>query len=105
MPRQKPPTRQAAGMTIPVKLLFTAIAAVLATVGIAAIVTEVHSASTRFHGAVTVLGDDAVRAGQTALLLAAVPLLVWLPQRWVGWAGAVWWLVLMGWIFGPLILR
>ena len=92
-------------MTLPVKLLFTAIAAVLAGVGIAAIVTEVHSASTRLHGVVTVFGDDAVRAGQTALLLAAVPLLIWLPQRWVGWAGVVWWLVLMGWIFGPLILR
>ena len=89
-------------MTLPVKLLFTVIAAVLAGVGTAAIVNEVHSASTRFQGVVTVFGDDAVWAGQTALLLAAVPLLVWLPQRWVGCAGAVWWLVLMVWIFGSL---
>jgi hypothetical protein len=102
MRQEIPPARPAAGMTLPVKLLFTAIAAVLAGVGTAAIVNEVHSASTRFQGVVTVFGDDAVWAGQTALLLAAVPLLVWLPQRWVGWAGAVWWLVLMVWIFGSL---
>ena len=35
----------------------------------------------------------------------ALPLLVWFPPRWVGWAGAVWWLVLMVWIFGSLYLR
>ena len=28
-----------------------------------------------------------------------------MPARWVGWAGAVWWLVLMAWIFGPMFLR
>ncbi len=89
-------------MTLPVKLLFTAISVVLAAVGVAAIVTGVHTASTRFHGVVTLFGDDAVWAGQTGLLLAALPLLVWLPPRWVGWAGAVWWLVLMVWIFGSL---
>ena len=89
-------------MTIPVKLLFTAIAAVLAGVGVAAIVAEVHSGSTRHRGIVTLYGGDAVWMGQTILLIAAVPLLVWLPQRWVGWAGVVWWLVLMGWIFGSL---
>ncbi len=92
-------------MKTSVKWLFTAIAVVMATVGTLAIVTEVHTASTRFHGIVTVFGEDAVWAGQTGLLLAALPLLVWLPARWVGWAGAVWWLVLMAWIFGPMFLR
>jgi len=90
-------------MKTSVKWLFTAIAAVLAAVGAAAIVTEVHTSSTRFQGVVTVFGDDAVWVGQTVLLLAALPLLVWLPVRWVGWAGAVWWVVLMAWIFGPMI--
>jgi hypothetical protein len=85
------------------KLLFTAIALVLAAAGTLAIVTEVHTSSTRYQGVVTVFGTDAVWVGQTVVLLAALPLLVWLPPRWVGWAGAVWWLVLMAWIFGPLI--
>jgi hypothetical protein len=85
------------------KLLFTAISVVLAALGALAIVTEVHTSSTRFHGVVTVVGDGAVWAGQTALLLAVLPLLVWLPARWVGKAGAVWWLVLMAWIFGPML--
>lgn len=92
-------------MKTSVKWLFTAISAVLAAVGVAAIVTEVHTASTRLHGVITVFGDDAIWAGQTALLLAALPLLVWLPPRGAGWAGAVWWLVLMVWIFGSLYLR
>ena len=105
MRREITPARPAAGMTLSLKLLFTAIAAVLAAAGVATIVTEVHTASTRFQGVVTLFGDDAIWAGQTALLLAALPLLVWLPPRWVGWAGAVWWLVLMVWIFGSLYLR
>ena len=105
MRRQTPPAPSAAGLKASVKWLFTAISAVLAAVGLAAIVSQVHTASTRVQGVVTVFGGDAVWAGQTALLLAAVPLLVWLPPRWVGWAGAVWWLVLMTWIFGSLYLR
>ena len=97
------PEAPTVGMKSSAKWLFTAIAAVLAAVGAAAIVTELHSGSTRHRGIVTFYGSDAVWMGQTILLIAAVPLLVWLPSRWVGWAGAVWWLVLMVWIFGPLI--
>jgi hypothetical protein len=89
-------------MKTSVKWLFTAIAAVLAVVGAAAILTEVHTSSTRHQGVVTVFGNDAVWVGQTVLFLAVLPLMVWLPVRWVGWAGAIWWLVLMAWIFGPM---
>lgn len=92
-------------MKMSAKWLFTVIAAVFVALGAAAIVTEVHTTSSRLRGIVTVFGDDAVWAGQTALLLAVLPLLVWLPARWVGWACAVWWLVLMAWIFGPMVLR
>jgi hypothetical protein len=103
--QQQSPSAQPAGMKTSAKWLFTAISVVMATVGTLAIVTEVHTASTRLHGIVTVLGEDAVWAGQTGLLLAVLPLLVWLPAHWVGWAGAIWWLVLMAWIFGPMFLR
>jgi hypothetical protein len=99
------PPAKAAGMKTSAKWLFTAISAALAVAGTLAIVTEVHTSSSRYHGVVTVFGDDAVWAGQTALLLAVLPLLVWLPPRWVGWAGAFWWLVLMAWIFGSLYVR
>ncbi len=102
---QQQPKAPTAGMKPSAKWLFTAIAVALVVAGTLAIVTEVHTSSSRYHGVVTVFGDDAVWAGQTALLLAVLPLLVWLPPRWVGWAGAVWWLVLMVWIFGSLYLR
>ena len=87
------------------KWLFTGIGLALAASGTLAILTKVHTSSTRFQGIVTVFGDEAVWVGQTGLLLAALPLMVWLPPRWIGSAVTIWWLVLMAWLFGPMFLR
>ena len=84
------------------KWLFTAIGLALAASGTLAIVTGVHTSSPRFQGIVTVFGDEAVWVGQTGLLLAALPLMVWLPPRWIGAGVTVWWLALMAWLFGPM---
>ena len=88
--------------TLGARLLFTLIAAAFAFVGVVAIVLETHTGYARGIGIRTIVGSDAVWFGQTCLLLAALPMLVWLNKRWVGVAGAVWWVVLMVWIFGPL---
>lgn len=87
------------------KLLFTSISVVLAMAGVSAIVTKSHTTSSRFHGIVTALGEDAVWSGQTFLLLALLPLIVWLPKRVVGMGVATWWLTLMVWLFSPFFLR
>ncbi|MBV1732529.1 MAG: hypothetical protein KUA38_09820, partial [Hydrogenophaga sp.] len=87
------------------KWLFTAIGVTFAALGVLAIVTEVHTGSTRRQGVVTVFGDDAVWIGQTCLLLAALPLAVWLPARWVGKALALWWLALMALLYAFVFLR
>ncbi|MDP2263509.1 MAG: hypothetical protein Q8K24_10175 [Hydrogenophaga sp.] len=92
-------------MTRPVKWLFTAISAVMALASAAVIVTEVRTASTRYEGIVTVVGDDAVWVGQTGLLLAALPLAVWLPPRWLGPVLTAWWIALMLWVFGTVFGR
>jgi hypothetical protein len=87
------------------KLLFTAIGATFAAVGLMAIVDEVHTGYVRYQGIRTVFGADAVWFGRTCLLLAVLPLTVWLPARWIGPALALWWVSLMAWIFGPLLFR
>ena len=87
------------------KWLFTATGLTFAVIGVLAIVTEVHTGSTRRHGIVTLFGDNAVLIGQTCLLLAALPLSVWLPARSVVKALVLWWLALMAWLFGLLFLR
>jgi uncharacterized membrane protein len=92
-------------LKVSAKLLFTAIGATFSVVGLMAIVDEVHTGYVRFHGIRTVFGDDAVWIGRTCLLLAVLPLTVWLPSRWVGPALALWWVSLMAWIFGPLLFR
>jgi hypothetical protein len=92
-------------MKLSPKLLFTTIALAFALVGIAAILSEQHTGYTRFQGIRTVFGEEAIWKGQTCLLLAALPLTVWLPSRWVGTAIAVWWLSLMIWLFAPLLAR
>lgn len=90
--------------TLP-KLLFTGIGATLAVIGVLAILTKTHTGYVRFLGIRTVLGDDAVWFGKVCLLLAVLPLLVWLPARWVGPAITLWWLALMAWLFLPFIFR
>lgn len=74
---------------------WTAVSAVLAAVGTAAIVSETHSGWARFKGFVTLQGDAAVLAGVFFLVLALLPLAVWLPQRWTAPALVLWWLGLM----------
>jgi hypothetical protein len=66
------------------KLLFACISVVLVTVGVLAIITETQTSASRFEGIRTAVGDDAVWAGKTFLILAMLPMMVWLPKRWVG---------------------
>jgi hypothetical protein len=51
------------------------------------------------------VGDDAIWFGKTCLILAVLPLIVWLPKPWVGYGVAAWWLGLMAWLFVPFFLR
>lgn len=92
-------------MKTSVKLVFTGMASILVTIGLLAIATEVHTGYSRFQGIRTLVGDDAVWLGRTCLLLAVLPLLVWLPTRWVGPGVVVWWVAIMSWAFGPFLTR
>ncbi len=92
-------------MNVPTKLLFTAIGAVFIFLGAVAIITETHTGYGKHVGVRTLLGEDAIWMGRTCLLIGVVPMLVWLPERWVATGGFVWWVTLMVWIFAPLILR
>ena len=88
-----------------VKLLFTSISAVLILIGVQAIVTQRHTGYVRFQGVRTAVGDDALWMGKTCLLLAVLPLLTWLPKRWIGFGLSAWWVALMAWLFMPLFFR
>jgi uncharacterized membrane protein len=81
------------------KLLCTLSALFLGGLGLLAIVSETHSGYARFKGYVTLLGDQAVSMGFVILCMALLPLVVWVPRRWVGWALVAWWLLLMTTIF------
>lgn len=87
------------------KLIFTGISAVLITLSLVAIVTKTRTSSVRFQGIITVIGDDAVWAGRTGLLIAVLPLLVWLPVRFLGTGVALWWISLMTWLFIPFLVH
>ena len=97
--------RKVDGMTTSMKLVFTGISATLTAIGLLAIMTKTHTGYVRFQGILTVIGDDAAWVGQTCLLLAVLPLLVWLPARWVGVGVALWWMGLMAWLFVPFFIR
>ncbi|PZO17607.1 MAG: hypothetical protein DCF26_09245 [Burkholderiales bacterium] len=84
------------------KLLCTLAAAFLAGVGLLAIVTETHSGYARYKGYVTLQGGQAVSMGIVIICLALLPLVVWVPRRWVGWTLLAWWLLLMVCIFLPI---
>lgn len=84
------------------KLLCTLAAVFLAGVGLLAIVTETHSGHARYKGYVTLQGDQAVSMGVVIICLALLPLVVWVPRRWVVRALLAWWLLLMVCIFLPL---
>jgi hypothetical protein len=81
------------------KLLCTLSALFLGALGLLAIVNETHSGYARFKGYVTLLGDQAVSMGFVILCMALLPLVVWVPRRWVGWSLVGWWLLLMATIF------
>ena len=87
------------------KWLFFGIAAVLILIGVLAIMTETHTGYVRFQGLRTLTGNDAVWFGKTCLLLAVLPLLTWLPKRWVGIGVSAWWVTLMAWLFVPFLYR
>ena len=81
------------------KLLCTLSALLLGALGMAAIVTKTHTGYARFQGLVTLLGDQAVSMGFVFLCMALLPMVVWVPRRWIGWALVSWWLLLMATIF------
>ncbi len=81
------------------RVLCTLAAAFLAGLGWLAIATETHSGYARFKGYVTLQGDQAVSMGFVLICMALLPLVVWVPKRWVGWTLAGWWVLLMGTIF------
>jgi hypothetical protein len=81
------------------RILCTLCAVFIAGLGSLAIVSETHSGYARFKGHVTLLGDQAVSMGLVMLCMAMLPLVVWVPRRWVGWALTAWWLLLMATIF------
>ncbi len=81
------------------KALCTLCAAFIAALGLLAIVTETHSGYARYKGYVTLQGDQAVSMGLVLICMALLPLVVWVPRRWVGWTMVGWWVLLMGTIF------
>ncbi len=86
------------------KLLFAGISAVLIAVGMLAVMTESHTGYSRLVGIRTLLGSEAIWFGRTCLLLAVLPLLVWLPSRWLGAGAVIWWVSFMAWVFGSFML-
>jgi len=77
------------------KLFITAVAAVFATLGVAALSTGTHTGSARRLGIVTLQGDAAIAAGHFFLVMSTLGLIVWLPQRWRGTGLVLWWLAMM----------
>ncbi len=57
--------------------LFTLISAVFVGLGTVAILTEVHTGSTRQRGLVTLEGDAAVAMGVMMVVLGLMPLAIW----------------------------
>jgi uncharacterized membrane protein len=48
---------------------------------------------------VTLLDDQTVSMGFVLLCMALLPLVVWVPRRWIGWALVGWWLLSMATVF------
>ncbi|MDZ4280449.1 MAG: hypothetical protein U1C04_06725 [Hydrogenophaga sp.] len=92
-------TRPTRSPSVGARTLCTLCAAFIAVLGLLAIVTETHSGYARFKGHVTLVGDQAVDMGLVILCTALLPLVVWVPRRWIGWSLVAWWLLLMGTIF------
>ena len=81
------------------RTLCTLCAAFIAALGLLAIVTETHSGYARFKGHVTLVGDEAIAMGRVMLCMALLPLVVWVPRRWIGWTLVAWWVLVMATIF------
>lgn len=84
------------------RTLCTLCALFIAAWGMLAIVTETHSGYARFKGPVTFVGDQAVAAGVVIVCTALLPLVVWVPRRWIVRALLAWWVLLMACIFVPI---
>jgi len=83
------------------RVLMTLISAVFVGLGALAILTEVHTASTRRQGIVTLEGDAAVQVGVLMVALGLLPLAVWAKtplqaKVWIGICASA---------FGVLLLR
>ncbi|MBA4214049.1 MAG: hypothetical protein C0449_13310 [Polaromonas sp.] len=83
-------------------MLCTLCALFIAALGLLAIVTETHSGYARFQGHVTLVGDQAVSMGLVILCIALLPLVVWVPRRWLVRSLLAWWVLLMACIFIPI---
>ncbi len=77
------------------RLFITAVAAVFAVLGWAALATGTHTGNARWYGMVTLEGDAAFSAGHFFLVMATLGLVVWLPDRWRTPGLVLWWLGLM----------
>lgn len=77
------------------KLVITAIAAVFAALGVAALATGTHTGQARWQGMVTLEGEAAFAAGHFFLVMSTLGLLVWLPDRFRAAGLALWWLGMM----------
>ena len=95
-PHPTPPSTAPSALA---RTLCTLCAAFIAALGLLAIGTETHSGYARFQGHVTLVGDQAVSMGLVILCIALLPLVVWVPRRWLVRSLLAWWVLLMATIF------
>ncbi len=84
------------------RILCTLASILLGSVGALAIMSQSHTGYARYIGQVTLSGERAVLMGITIIVLALLPMVVWVPKRWVVMFLALWWLAVMVSIFGGL---
>lgn len=87
------------------RVLFTTISVILIISGSVSIITGVSTSSTKLGGIVTLTGVDATWSGMTAMLIGLLPLIVWLPKRYVGLCVIIWWVGLMSWLFTGIFMK
>jgi len=91
-------------MKTSIKILFTFMSAVLIAVALFAINDGTYRLFKKGIGYEYLVGDEAAMSGKGLLIVAVLPLLVWLPKKMVGWSIVAWWFAFMGWIFIPFTL-
>jgi hypothetical protein len=89
-----------------VRALFTLISAVCVGLGTLAILTEVHTGSTRRQGMVTLEGEAAVAMGVMMVVLGLLPLAIWArtptqAKWWIGLCMAAFAVLLVRMLMGP----